>query len=50
MIRLGVVGYGYWGPNLARNFATAESSRVSCICDPRRDRLEQAAATGRRSR
>ena len=21
MIRIGVIGYGYWGPNLVRNFA-----------------------------
>ena len=21
MIRVGVIGYGYWGPNLVRNFA-----------------------------
>jgi hypothetical protein len=23
MIRVGVIGYGYWGPNLVRNFAEA---------------------------
>ena len=28
MIGIGIVGYGYWGPNLVRNFASNESSRV----------------------
>ena len=23
MIKIGVIGYGYWGPNLVRNFAEA---------------------------
>ena len=32
-IGIGVVGYGYWGPNLVRNFASAEKSRVVAICD-----------------
>ena len=29
MIRLGIVGYGYWGPNLARNAAEAEAVHVA---------------------
>ena len=24
MIKIGVIGYGYWGPNLVRNFAEAQ--------------------------
>ena len=32
-IGIGVVGYGYWGPNLVRNFASTEKSRVVAICD-----------------
>jgi predicted dehydrogenase len=32
-VGIGVVGYGYWGPNLVRNFARAEKSRVVAICD-----------------
>jgi predicted dehydrogenase len=30
---IGVIGYGYWGPNLVRNFATGESSRVISVAD-----------------
>jgi hypothetical protein len=28
MIGVGVIGYGYWGPNLVRSFAEAPGSRV----------------------
>src|SRR5262245_6707800 len=37
MIRVGVIGYGYWGPNLVRNFMAAPGSAVVAVCD----RLEQ---------
>ncbi|MDA9526863.1 Gfo/Idh/MocA family protein [Bradyrhizobium sp. CCBAU 25338] len=30
---IGVVGYGYWGPNLVRNFASNPSARVVCVSD-----------------
>lgn len=33
MLRLGVIGYGYWGPNVVRNFATQSGCRVTTICD-----------------
>lgn len=33
MIRIGVVGYGYWGPNIVRNFNSASGSKVVAICD-----------------
>jgi len=33
MLKLGVVGYGYWGPNVVRNFATQTDCRVTIICD-----------------
>ncbi|HEY1457049.1 MAG TPA: Gfo/Idh/MocA family oxidoreductase, partial [Solirubrobacteraceae bacterium] len=32
-IRVGVVGLGYWGPNLARNFAAIEGSELVWLCD-----------------
>ncbi len=32
-MKVGVIGYGYWGPNLVRNFATNESSRVVGVSD-----------------
>jgi len=33
MIRIGVIGYGYWGPNIVRNFHGLESTQVGMICD-----------------
>ncbi|MCK1712903.1 MULTISPECIES: Gfo/Idh/MocA family oxidoreductase [unclassified Bradyrhizobium] len=30
---IGVIGYGYWGPNLVRNFASNPSARVVCVSD-----------------
>jgi predicted dehydrogenase len=32
-IGIGVVGYGYWGPNLVRNFSSSESTRVFGVSD-----------------
>jgi predicted dehydrogenase len=34
-----VVGYGYWGPNLVRNFMEAAGSTVVAVCDLRPERL-----------
>ncbi|MGH9496436.1 MAG: Gfo/Idh/MocA family protein [Candidatus Sulfotelmatobacter sp.] len=39
MIRIGVIGYGYWGPNLVRNFFEAPDARVVRVSDLRADRL-----------
>jgi predicted dehydrogenase len=33
MIRVGVIGYGYWGPNIVRNLNGLESTTVRMICD-----------------
>jgi predicted dehydrogenase len=33
MLRLGVIGYGYWGPNVVRNFASHLDCRVVAVCD-----------------
>jgi predicted dehydrogenase len=42
MIRVGVIGYGYWGPNLVRNFGTAEGSQVDMVCDMNQQALKKA--------
>jgi predicted dehydrogenase len=39
MIGVGVIGYGYWGPNLVRNFMSAPGSAVTRVCDLREERL-----------
>ncbi len=33
LLNIGVIGYGYWGPNIVRNFHGADGARVSIICD-----------------
>jgi predicted dehydrogenase len=33
MVRIGVVGYGYWGPNLVRNFAETPGAEVASVAD-----------------
>src|ERR1700676_2117252 len=33
VIRFGVIGYGYWGPNIVRNFHGQDKSRVVSVCD-----------------
>jgi predicted dehydrogenase len=38
-IRVGVVGCGYWGPNLVRNFRALPDCRLKSICDVSEDRL-----------
>jgi predicted dehydrogenase len=32
-LRIGVIGYGYWGPNVVRNFQNAANAAVVCVCD-----------------
>ena len=40
MTGIGVIGYGYWGPNLVRNFAQVEGAAVTAVCDANTKRLE----------
>jgi predicted dehydrogenase len=41
MIKVGIIGYGYWGPNLLRNFNTASYCQVVGVADARPERLIQ---------
>lgn len=40
MINIGIVGYGYWGPNLVRNFAETTGAGIAAIADLDRTRLD----------
>ncbi len=40
--RVGIIGFGYWGPNLARNFHDAAASELVAVADVRDERLEVA--------
>jgi predicted dehydrogenase len=33
MINIGIIGYGYWGPNLVRNFAEMKGASVAAVVD-----------------
>src|SRR5437879_1164561 len=33
MIRIGVLGYGYWGPNIVRNLRSLDGCQVAMVCD-----------------
>jgi predicted dehydrogenase len=40
--RVGVIGYGYWGPNLARNFNELSDTELVVIADRKEEQLERA--------
>ncbi|HET9645913.1 MAG TPA: Gfo/Idh/MocA family oxidoreductase [Burkholderiaceae bacterium] len=42
MINIGVIGYGYWGPNLVRNFAEVPGACMSAVADLDESRLAAA--------
>src|SRR5258708_19389853 len=33
MLRVGVIGYGYWGPNIVRNLHSQKSCQAVMVCD-----------------
>jgi predicted dehydrogenase len=39
MINIGIIGYGYWGPNLVRNFSSLPDCKVKMVSDFRKERL-----------
>jgi predicted dehydrogenase len=41
--RVGVIGYGYWGPNVVRNFYGLENCQVVAVCDKNPDALRRAS-------
>lgn len=44
MIHVALIGYGYWGPNLIRNFLETEDARMAVCCDLDERRLASVAA------
>jgi predicted dehydrogenase len=40
MINIGIIGYGYWGPNLVRNFAETPGASVAAVADLDTKKLE----------
>ena len=42
-LNVAVIGYGYWGPNLARNVELSEEFELVCICDFSEATLKKAS-------
>lgn len=42
MLRIGVIGYGYWGPNIVRNFNAIDGASVVSLCDTNENALGKA--------
>ena len=42
MTNIALVGYGYWGPNVAKNIYSNNEYSFKIICDKKQDRLEKA--------
>ncbi len=42
MINVGLIGFGYWGPNVARNLNENPGIRLKWICDQDEERLDKA--------
>jgi predicted dehydrogenase len=44
MINIGVIGYGYWGPKLVRNFHAVEHTNIKIVVDIDTKKLESVQA------
>ncbi len=42
-IRVGVIGYGYWGPNIVRNLSGLEQCELAAVCDKNPNALKRVA-------
>lgn len=40
-VRVGLIGYGYWGPKLARNFSQLPGARLAVVADLHAERLAE---------
>jgi predicted dehydrogenase len=45
VVRIGVIGYGYWGPNIVRNLHALDQCEVATICDKSDAALRRASRT-----
>src|SRR5258705_848836 len=42
-VRVGVIGYGYWGPNIVRNLTGLENCELAAVCDKNPNALKRVA-------
>jgi predicted dehydrogenase len=45
VVRVAVIGYGYWGPNIVRNFYGIDNAQVVTVCDKNPAALRRAGRT-----
>jgi predicted dehydrogenase len=45
LLRVAVIGYGYWGPNIVRNLHSLENAQVVTVCDKSTTALRRAGLT-----
>lgn len=43
VIRFGIIGYGYWGPNIVRNLGSLPGASIESLCDKRAHALRRAS-------
>ena len=43
VVRMGVIGYGYWGPNVVRNLSALDNCELVAVCDKSPAALKRAA-------
>jgi predicted dehydrogenase len=43
VVRVGVIGYGYWGPNIVRNLYGLDNCEVAAVCDKNSTALQRAS-------
>src|SRR6187402_2979781 len=42
-VRVGVIGYGYWGPNIVRNLSSLDNCELVAVCDKSPAALKRAS-------
>src|SRR5215467_9504543 len=45
VLNIGVIGYGYWGPNIVRNFHNTPNAKVVSVCDTNSKSLDRVRRT-----
>ncbi|MDA9715307.1 Gfo/Idh/MocA family oxidoreductase [Bacteroidota bacterium] len=45
MIKIGIVGYGYWGKNLVRNFYYLEGCHIEYVCEKNKNNANKCSST-----
>src|SRR5215469_924574 len=43
VIRFGIIGYGYWGPNIVRNLGSLPGACIESLCDKHAHALDRAS-------